>query len=176
MILQIILWALFGLIAFLLLAAVLMKKESSLSVSVTINKPQAEVFNFIKHLKNQENYSKWVMADPNVKINYTGTDGTVGFKAAWSSNDKNVGVGEQEIIDIMKGIGYKVEIRFEKPFKGISYATNTTKAIDENNTKLTTVFDFNTPFPMNVLVPLTSKMLLKDMNENANNLKKLLES
>ncbi len=36
------------------------------------------------------------MMDPNVKLIYTGTDGTVGFKSAWSSDVKNVGVGEQE--------------------------------------------------------------------------------
>lgn len=174
--LQIIGIVLLGIIAALLLAALFMKKAYSLSVSVIINKPQSYVFNYIKLLKHQEKYSKWVMADPNVKMNYTGTDGTVGFKAAWESNDKNVGVGEQEIIEIMEGNGYRVEIRFEKPFKGISYATNSTKAIDANTTKLTTVFDTKTPFPMNIMVPIISKMLVKDMTENANNLKKILEA
>lgn len=174
--LQIILLALVGLVAVILLAAMFMKKEYSLSVSVIINKSQSDVFNYIKFLKHQEKYSKWVMADPNVKMNYTGTDGTVGFKAAWESNDKNVGVGEQEIIEIMEGNGYRVEIRFEKPFKGISYATNSTEVIDANTTKLTTVFDTKTPFPMNIMVPMISKMLIKDMNQNANNLKKILEA
>lgn len=174
--LQIILLVLVGLLAVIFLAALFMRKSYSLSVSVIINKPQTEVFNYIKYLKHQENYSKWVMADPNVKMNYTGTDSTVGFKAAWESKDKNVGVGEQEIIEIMDGSAYRVEIRFEKPFKGISYATNSTIAINENTTKLTTVFETKTPFPMNVMIPLISKMLIKDMNQNSNNLKKILEA
>lgn len=174
--LQIILLVLVGLVAVMLLAAMFMKKSYSLSVSVIINKAQTEVFNYIKYLKHQENYSKWVMADPNVEMNYTGTDGTVGFKAAWESKDKNFGVGEQEIIEIMDGNAYRVEIRFEKPFKGTSYASNSTIAINENTTKLTTVFETKTPFPMNVMIPLISKMLIKDMNQNSKNLKKILEA
>jgi hypothetical protein len=133
--LQIILFIFIGIIALIFMSGVFMKKEYSISVSSVINKPQVEVFNYIKLLKNQEKYSKWVMADPNVMMTYTGKDGEVGFKAAWVSKDKNVGVGEQEIVDIIEGVGYKVEIRFEKPFKGISYANNFTESIGNNHTK-----------------------------------------
>ncbi len=173
--LQIILFIFTGIIALILIAAAFMKKEYSISASIIIDKPQFEVFNYIKFLKNQEKYSKWVMADPNVMMTYTGKDGEVGFKAAWVSKDKNVGVGEQEIVDIIEGVGYKVEIRFEKPFKGISYANNFTESIGNNQTKITTVFDTKTPFPMNIIVPIITKMLTKDMNENLTNLKKNLE-
>jgi hypothetical protein len=83
--LQIILVIIISIIALLLIAAAIMKKEMSLSSEVIINRSQPDVFNYIKHLKNQEYYSKWVMADPNSKLTYTGTDGTVGFKAAWNS-------------------------------------------------------------------------------------------
>ncbi len=93
-----------SIIALLLLAAAIMKKEISISSEIIINRSQAEVFNYIKHIKNQEHYSKWVMADPNSKITYTRTDGTVGFKSAWNSQMKNVGVGEQEITKITEGI------------------------------------------------------------------------
>ncbi|MFA9213308.1 MAG: hypothetical protein ACEQSR_05610 [Candidatus Methylacidiphilales bacterium] len=52
--LQIILFIFLGIIALILIAAVFMKKEYSISVSSVINKPQVEVFNYIKLLKNQE--------------------------------------------------------------------------------------------------------------------------
>ena len=164
------------LVGLILLAASMMEKVYSLSSSIIINRPQNVVFDYVKHLKNQERYSKWVMADPNVKLTYTGTDGTVGFRAAWESADKNVGVGEQEIMNIKEGIGYDAEIRFEKPFKGVSTANVTTEAISSNQTKVTTTFNSKTPFPMNIMVPMIKKMLTKDMNQNSATLKSVLEN
>ena len=164
------------LVGLLFLAASMMEKEYSLSSSIIINRPQNMVFDYVKYLKNQERYSKWVMADPNVKLTYTGTDGTVGFRAAWESADKNVGVGEQEIMSIQEGIGYDAEIRFEKPFKGISTANVTTEAVSSNQTKVTTTFNSKTPFPMNLMVPMIKKMLQKDMDTNSENLKRVLEN
>ena len=37
------------------------------------------------------------MMDRNVKKSFKGTDGTVGFVAAWDSDNKKVGKGEQEV-------------------------------------------------------------------------------
>lgn len=174
--LVIILIILGSVIALVLLAAAFMKKKYSLVSNVVINRPAAEVADFVRHLRNQENYSKWVIADPNVKLTYTGTDGTVGFIARWESEDKNVGVGEQEITRIIDGEGYDVELRFEKPFKGTNYANTRVKVINENSCSVTVTFDATTPFPMNIMVPMLSKMLLKDMETNGTNLKKLLEA
>lgn len=165
-----------GLIIFILLLALIMEKEYSISAEVLIKRPQAEVFDYVVHLKNQQYYSKWVMADPNVKNTYSGTDGTVGFKAAWSSELKEVGVGEQEIIKIVPGERYDVELRFEKPFKATNYAHTTVTAVGPAESKVVTTFEAKTPVPMNLMVPMLKKMLLKDMNINAANLKKNLEA
>jgi hypothetical protein len=173
--LQIILISIAALIIFVLIIAAIMPKNNTLTSEITINRSKNEVFNFVKHLKNQERYSKWVMKDPHVKLVYTGIDGTVGFKAAWSSENKNVGVGEQEITSIKEGQGYDVEIRFEKPFKGTNYASTTTQAISENQTKVVTVFSGKTPFPMNIMAPIFLKMLQKDMDQNSATLKMVLE-
>ena len=87
-----------SLIALFLVIALLTKKEFSLEKNIVINKSRQDVFNYAKLLKNQEKYSVWVMKDPNIKLVYGGTDGTVGASSAWESNDKNVGTGAQEII------------------------------------------------------------------------------
>ena len=107
-----------AIIILLLIVAMLVKKDFSLEKQVFIKKPKQEVFDYLKMIKNQEQYSVWVMKDPAVKIVYTGTDGTVGFTSAWQSNDKNVGVGEQEIKKINEGENMEVEIQFKKPFEG----------------------------------------------------------
>lgn len=174
--LQIILYTIASIVGAFLFIALITKREMSLTSEVIINRSQADVFDYIKHIKNQEYYSKWVMTDPNSKITYTGVDGTVGFKAAWNSEMKNVGVGEQEITKITDGIGYDVILRFEKPFKGISYANAATQKLTDNQTKVITTFSSTTPFPMNAISAMMKGMLLKDMNENSANLKKVLES
>ena len=78
-------------IAIPLIIALFIKKEYSIQREITINKPQQEVFNYVKYLKNQDNYSKWVMTDPAMKKDFRGTDGTVGFVYAWDSKNKNAG-------------------------------------------------------------------------------------
>lgn len=163
------------LILVILLIAAIMPKAFTITAETVIDKPSAEVFNFVKLIKNQERYSVWVMADPNIKINYQGTDGTVGFISSWNSEDKNVGVGEQEIKSIKEGERYDVELRFEKPFKATNQAYTTTTPVSDNRTKVTTVFSGSNPFPMNLMIPMIKGMLLKDMNKNFMNLKKILE-
>ena len=85
------------LIAIPLIVALFVKKDYAVEREITINKPKQEVFDYVKLLKNQDNYSIWATMDPNMKKTYRGTDGTVGFVSAWESKVDSVGVGEQEI-------------------------------------------------------------------------------
>src|SRR6478752_388083 len=101
-----------------LVIALFVKNEYDVERAVTINKPKEEVFNYVKYLKNQDNYSKWVMIDPNMKKDFKGTDGTAGFIYAWDGNSK-AGKGEQEIKNIKEGERVDVEVRFIKPFAGV---------------------------------------------------------
>jgi len=172
---MIFLYILIGLVAVVFLAAAILPKTFSVTGEIIIDKPCSEVFNYVKLLKNQEKYSVWVMADPNIKIDYKGIDGTVGFISSWTSDDKNVGIGAQEIKAIKEGERYDVELRFEKPFKATHHAYTTTIPVDANRTKVTTVFNGKNKIPMNLMSAMIRKMLLKDMNQNMVNLKKNLE-
>lgn len=163
-------------LALVILIALIMPKEYSLSSEVVINKSQPEVFDFVVHLKNQKYFSKWVMMDPNVNQTFTGEDGTVGFIAAWKSENKNVGVGAQEITKIIPGERYEVELRFEKPFKATNHANTQVQKVSESSSKVITTFEARTPAPMNLMVPMIKKMLQRDMDENAATLKRYLES
>jgi uncharacterized protein YndB with AHSA1/START domain len=174
--LQTILLVLVGIVAIIFILALLTPKDFVISAETIINKPKDEVFNYVKLLRNQEYYSKWVMTDPNVQLTYTGNDGTVGFKSAWISAMKNVGVGEQEITSLTAGEKYEVEIRFEKPFKGVSKAITTTSAVTPTQTKVNTSFHSHTAIPFNLMTAIFCKMVKKDMDENAMNLKRVLEA
>ena len=79
------------LIAIPLVVALFVKRDFMASQQIIINKPNAEVFNYLKYLKNQNNYSKWALMDPNMKKTFRGTDATVGFVSAWESESDDLG-------------------------------------------------------------------------------------
>ena len=166
-----------ALIALVLIAAAFMKKDFNIEREVTINKPRQDVFNYIKVLKNQTNYSKWVMMDPNAKMEYKGTDGTVGSISAWDSENKNVGKGEQEIVKIADGQRLDLAIRFERPFKSVADAYMTTDDAGANQTKVKWGFHSKMAWPMNIFgaVMDMDKAVGGDLQTGLDNLKKVME-
>ncbi len=80
-----------SIICLLLITAAFTKKEYSVERDITINKSKDSVFNYIKYLKNQNDYSKWASMDKNMKKEFVGTDGTPGFISSWDSDNKDVG-------------------------------------------------------------------------------------
>lgn len=162
-------------IAILLIVALFVKKEYSIQREITINKPRQEVFNYIKYLKNQDNYSKWVMQDPNMKKDFKGTDGTVGFVYAWDSKDKQAGKGEEEIMSIKEGEKLVVEVRFKKPFEGIARTPFSTETVLPNQTKVTWGMEGKNPYPMNLMNLFMDNVLGKDLEKSLFTLKNILE-
>jgi hypothetical protein len=100
-----------------LITALFVKKDYEVTRNITINKPKQELFDYLKYLKNMDNYSRWAKMDPDMKKTYTGTDGTVGFISAWDSDKDSVGKGEQEIKKITEGERIDMEVRFKVPFE-----------------------------------------------------------
>lgn len=165
-------------IAIPLIIALFVKKEYSVERQVTINKPRQEVFNYVKYLKNQDNFSKWAMMDPGMKKEYRGTDGTVGFVSAWDSEKSDVGKGEQEIKSIKEGEKIDYEIRFKEPFPSVAPAYMATEPVSETQTKVKWGFNGRMPYPMNIMKLFYNmdEMIGNDLQTGLNNLKKVLES
>ncbi|MEO6330715.1 MAG: SRPBCC family protein [Ginsengibacter sp.] len=164
------------LIAIVLIAALFVKKEYSVEREIIINKPNEDVFNYVKHLKNQDKYNKWVMMDPNVRRNYSGTDGTVGFVSTWDSDNKNVGKGEQEIKKINEGERIDLDVRFEKPFKNTANVYMTTEAISANQTKVKWGMQGKNSYPLNLMNLFVPGILGKDLQTSLTTLKMVLEN
>jgi hypothetical protein len=175
-ILKFILIGLAGIIALVLIVAAFVKKDYAVVREITINKPKQEVFDYIRFLKNQDNYSKWAMMDPNMKKEFKGTDGTVGFTSAWDSQEKNVGAGEQEIKKITDGERIDFELRFKRPFEATDYAFMSTEPVD-SQTKVKWGFNGTMKYPMNLMLLCMDmdKMLGKDLDTGLSNLKNVLE-
>lgn len=160
------------------IAALFIKTDYEVSVSRTVDKPLDEVFSYIKYLKNQDEFSVWAKMDPNMRQNFSGIDGEVGFISAWDSDNPDVGKGEQEILAIVPGRRIDFALRFIEPFASNDLAYFTTDAIEDGSTLVTWGFIGHMDYPMNLLIPLMNieSMILKDLDAGLANLKKLLES
>ncbi|RVU01404.1 polyketide cyclase [Mucilaginibacter limnophilus] len=164
-------------VALILIVALFVKGEFDIQRSVVINKPKNEVYDYIKYLKNQNEYSKWAKMDPNMKTEFRGTDGTVGFVSAWESQADSVGKGEQEIKGIEPGKRIDYEIRFIKPFAAVAPAYMALDSTGVSQTKVTWNFHEKMPYPMNIMCLFMDieKMIGADLQTGLNNLKAILE-
>ncbi|MGJ1324806.1 SRPBCC family protein [Sphingobacterium faecium] len=177
-ILKKIVFVLLSIVVLLLIIALFVKKDYAVKREITINKPNQEVFDYIKYLRNQNNFSKWAMMDPLMKKTYQGTDGTVGFISAWDSKVDSVGKGEQEIVKIEQGKRIDFEIRFIKPFESKDKAYMITDSLSSNMTKVIWGFDGHMNYPMNLMLLFMDfdKMLGQDLEVGLQRLKTKLET
>jgi hypothetical protein len=173
---MIVLYIILGIIAAILIVALFIPKGMKATREIIINKPNAEVFQYIKYLKNQQNYSKWATLDPQIKNEYRGTDGEPGFVNSWVGN-KKVGEGEQEIKGIEEGKQLITELRFIKPFKSVAKSTMSTAAVNENSTKVSWGFEGAMNYPLNVMKLFMNmeKGIGDDFSIGLHNLKTIME-
>jgi len=169
----IILAVIVGLPILLLILAMFAKKEYNIHREVTINATRAHVFDYLKHLKNQDHFNKWIMVDPDMKKEFKGTDGTVGFIYGW--NGKKAGEGEQEIMGITEGKSIETEIRFVRPFVSTAFANMRIESMSDTETKVIWSNASQMKYPFNIMVSMLEKMLAKDMDFSLSNLKNILE-
>ncbi len=171
-----VLYVLLALVIIIAILGAFAPNDFKVQRDITINKPNAVVFDYVRYLKNQDNWSVWSKMDPNMKKEYRGEDGKVGFVSGWVGNDK-VGKGEQEILSFEEGKRMTVELRFMKPFEATNQAYYTTDAVGDNQTKVTWAMEGKSPFPFNVMMLFMNmdKMVGKDFEDGLANLKVVLE-
>lgn len=167
-----------SLLGLILIISVFVKKDYEVIREVTIQQPNDVVFEYVKSLRNQDKFSVWMQIDPNMKKEFRGSDGKVGFIAAWDSDDKNVGKGEQEIINIVEGERIDFELRFLEPFESTAPAYMTTTLIDSTSTLVKWGFEGRMDYPMNFMLLFMNmeEMLGNDLQEGLDKLKNLMEN
>ncbi|MET2985243.1 SRPBCC family protein [Aureibaculum conchae] len=145
------LYILLGIVLLIIILGMIAPKTYEVNRSIVISKSLSEVFNYLKFLKNQEDWSPWAERDPNMKKTFSGTDGEVGFISAWESDHKQVGSGEQEITGIDENKEMRTQLRFLKPFKSQSDAYMRVADAD-GGTEVTWGFSGNNKFPMSIMM------------------------
>jgi high-affinity Fe2+/Pb2+ permease len=174
---MLVLYIVLGIVVLVLVLAAIAPKNYNVSRSIEIAKPKKVVFDYLKSLKKQDEWSPWGKRDPNMEKKFTGTDGEVGAISYWKGN-KEVGEGEQEITKIVEGDSIESQLRFLKPFKSTSDAYIITKEIEQDRTKVIWGFSGKNKFPMSIMMLFMSmdKAVGKDFEEGLASLKEILEN
>ena len=170
------LYVIVGLLALVFLLHLIGPKNYDVFRTVEISKPKNEVFNYLKYLKNMDDWSPWAKKDPNMQKKFTGTDGEAGALSYWLGN-KEVGEGEQEIKKVVDGKRIESELRFFKPFKSTSDCYLDVEELSNGNTKVKWGFSGTNKFPMTImsLFKNMDSMVGPDFEEGMASLKAVME-
>ena len=160
-----------------LLSALFIPKTYEVKRQVYVDLPSDSVFSFVAQLKNQGLYSVWAKMDPNMKVEFEGTDGTVGFLMRWDSPIDSVGAGEQQIVGIEEGKRVSHKIRFLRLFESESDSWMSTRADASGSTEVEWGMTGSMPYPMNLFLVLMDLegSIGRDLQNGLNNLKSILE-
>ncbi|MEN9699010.1 MAG: hypothetical protein RLZZ301_208 [Bacteroidota bacterium] len=160
---------------FLLIAGLFIDNDYRVQRSVVIAAPRDAVFQYVKQLKNQENFGVWWKQDPHLKAVYSGTEATPGFTCTWYS--KEVGNGAQKIMAIQEGQRIDTRLQLETPFKSTNQLFISTNALGSSNTRVVWGFNGTMPYPFNSLKLVFSpeNRVGQDLETGLKNLKRLLE-
>jgi hypothetical protein len=169
-----ILLILVGILVLLLIIGLFMKRDHYVKREIIINAPRQKVFDYIRLLKNQDEFNKHAMVDPDRIREFRGTDGTVGYVYAWKG-DKDAGEGEKEIKNIIEGKRIEAEIRFVKPMTTSATIIMETESLSDNQTKVSWSNAGKLKYPVNIMIPVLERSVVKGMDSSLSTLKSILE-
>lgn len=173
---EIFLYVLATLVVIIIVLGLIAPNEYEVRRSIIIDKPLSNTFQYLKFIKNQNDWSPWKRKDPNMEQTFEGTDGEVGFISKWKGN-KDVGEGEQEILSIVENESIDTQLRFFKPWKSKSIGHLLVDQVDDNQTMVTWGFTGRNPFPLNMMTLFFNfeKAVGKDFEDGLESLKQVLE-
>ncbi|SHH89098.1 SRPBCC family protein [Wenyingzhuangia marina] len=163
-------------IAILLILIMIAPKSETIQRSIIIEKPIDVVYPYFASLQNIEEYDVLQTLDPNTVHEYRGVGNTVGSVRAWKSEHKRVGVGEQEIIEMIPNKEIISELRIEKP---VEFNSTTFFKFDDNGTDTKVIWgqDLYYGALQSVFMMLVDVNKLKgsDLEKGLQNAKSILE-
>jgi len=163
--------ALLIVIAIPLIVALFVPKDFQSEREIVINKPKQEVFDYLRLIKNQKNFGVWYRMDTAMKMEYEGTDGTVGFTYTWDG--PKMGKGKQVLTNIVEGERIDFDLFFmESSDAAKGYFTVAEKSPSETLVKWG--ISGRTPYPWNLMSLFFD--MGKDFEQGLKNLKEILES
>ncbi len=167
---KIVLISILSIIGLILLIALFVPKEISLSREIVIPAPYELVYGQVISLKAHNDWSPWNERDPNLELRFEGIDGELGSKYYWKGNDE-VGEGYEELIAVFDD---KIEtrIQFFEPWESVA---TTVMTLEQQETGVLVNWSFQTSnnFPMNIFNLMLESQLGPDFEYGLNKLKNL---
>lgn len=165
------------LIAAVAVTSIVAKTDCKVEREITINKPKTDVYNYVKILKNQNDWGPWFKKEPTMKQENRGTDGTVGFVTHWTGQSEEVGEGEQEIKKLVENERIETELRFIKPFESKADSFLILESVNDSQTKVKWGFTTTFPRPMNIMLVVMDmdSLIGKDFADGLTSLKGIME-
>ena len=166
-----------ALVSIVLVVALFVSNDFKVARTIEIERERSDVFDYLRYLENQENFSVWSQKDPEIKQTYSGPDGNVGAIYSWDSKLEDVGSGEQEITELIVGRSIQYELRFKKPWESIAKASFHLNKTTATSTKVVWSFDGNMSWPWNITLLFMDmdSELGPDLENGLENLKNILE-
>ncbi len=174
---MLILYILLGLIAAVLIAAALAGTALSYEKSILINASLEKVWSNVRTLHAINEWNPWMGKDPNMRAQYSGTDGTPGASFSWDSPVKDVGAGSQTILTIADRSEVATRVDFLRPFKSIGFADF---KVSQGNTGTRVSWSIRSkmPYPVNIvkLFGGIERNMNRDFGKGLNKLKAICEA
>jgi hypothetical protein len=136
--LEIVLYALLGLAAIIVILVVVVAMQPSefrITRTAAISAPAADVFAQVNDFHNWQAWSPWAKLDPVMKQTYEGAPAGTGAIYSWIGN-KQVGEGRMTLMDSRPNERIQIKLEFLRPFKATNSAEFTFKP-EGNQTNLT---------------------------------------
>lgn len=172
-----VLFFIIGIFALVLLIALFIENEVRVERSIVLEQSTSSAYDYFSHLENQRDYGVWQKKDPNTIFSSTGVDGNVGYISAWSSENEEVGVGEQEITLLEPNKRIESALRFKEPREMESTAYFDFKPHNQGS-EVTWGFYFEVGYPFNFLNIFMNmdEQLGPDLEKGLENAKKALDN
>jgi len=137
------------LIAFILIAGLILPREYRMEKTIVINAPKELVFEHVRYWRNWDAWSPWIEMDSLMVSKIEGTDGEIGSVYSWVGDPKLTGQGEMKTtaVKVNEEIAYHTHLYhpWERESDGYLRLTDEAGAVN-----VVWAFYGETPFPWNV--------------------------
>ncbi|WP_075591586.1 SRPBCC family protein [Labilibacter marinus] len=141
--------------------------------SITINKPNAEVFNLVQDFNQWKTWSPWLCMEPEAEVNISGNGKKVGDTYAWTG--ELVGSGEMKHVKIVDGKSIDQDIVFKEPMESSSFVYWEFSNINDSTTEVTWGMKGEMPFIVRFMAEMMEPMIGMDYERGLKMMKELAE-
>lgn len=154
-----------GLLVFLLIAAILLPKDISTTVSREITAEPQYVYNLINNQQNVMSWSSWAIEDKEMKLVYDKPNSGVGSGYSWTSPSS----GDGSIVYTALVPNQKLEAELTMGGDKNHY-TITLEKVNDQKTRVSWTFNSHMSFPVNLMGPVLKYIVNKHNLQSIENM------